>query len=92
MLKQGHAVALTPRELEMLLVMASHPGRVFSREELIARALGDDFDGFDRTVDAHVKNLRQKIETDPARALLYRHRARAGLPLQRKRRAMSPRP
>jgi len=64
-LKQGAPVALTPRELEMLLVMAAHPGRVFSREELIARALGDDFDGFDRTVDAHVKNLRQKIETDP---------------------------
>ena len=63
--KQGEPVLLTPSELQMLLVLAAHPGRVFSREELISRALGDDFDGFDRTVDAHVKNLRQKIETDP---------------------------
>ena len=46
-------------------MLAANPRRVFSREELIARALGDDFDGFDRTIDAHVKNLRQKIETDP---------------------------
>lgn len=63
--KQGEPVLLTPSELQMLLVLAAHPGRVFSREELISRALGEDFDGFDRTVDAHVKNLRQKIETDP---------------------------
>jgi DNA-binding response OmpR family regulator len=64
-LKQGEPVPLTPSELQVLLVLSAHPGRVFSREELIKRALGEDFDGFDRTVDAHVKNLRQKIETDP---------------------------
>jgi DNA-binding response OmpR family regulator len=63
--KAGAAVSVTPRELRILRVLAAHPGRVFSREELIARALGDDFDGIDRTIDAHVKNLRQKIETDP---------------------------
>jgi DNA-binding response OmpR family regulator len=64
--KAGTLVNLTPRELRLLRVLAGNPGRVFSREELIARALGDDFDGFDRTIDAHVKNLRQKIETDPS--------------------------
>jgi DNA-binding response OmpR family regulator len=64
--KAGMVVSVTPRELRLLRVLAANPGRVFSREELIARALGDDFDGFDRTIDAHVKNLRQKIETDPA--------------------------
>jgi DNA-binding response OmpR family regulator len=64
--KAGVAVSVTPRELRLLRVLAANPGRVFSREELISRALGDDFDGFDRTIDAHVKNLRQKIETDPA--------------------------
>ena len=64
--KAGAAVSVTPRELRLLRVLAANPGRVFSREELIARALGDDFDGFDRTIDAHVKNLRQKIETDPS--------------------------
>jgi DNA-binding response OmpR family regulator len=63
--KRGEAVSLTPREFRLLCTLAANPGRTFSREELIARALGNDFDGFDRTVDAHVKNLRQKIETDP---------------------------
>jgi DNA-binding response OmpR family regulator len=42
-----------------------YPGRLFSRDDLIAAAFGDEFDGFDRSVDAHVKNLRRKIETDP---------------------------
>jgi DNA-binding response OmpR family regulator len=64
-LKQDREVILTNTELRLLLTLASHPGRVFSREELIRFALGEDFSGFDRTVDAHVKNLRRKIETDP---------------------------
>jgi len=63
--KAGMNVAVTPREFRLLRLFAGNPGRVFSREELISRALGDDFDGSDRTIDAHVKNLRQKIETDP---------------------------
>jgi DNA-binding response OmpR family regulator len=63
--RSGEEVSLTPSEFRLLRVLASSPGRVFSREELIAHALGQDFAGFDRTVDAHVKNLRQKIEADP---------------------------
>jgi DNA-binding response OmpR family regulator len=63
--KGGTEVTLTPSEFRLLRVLAASPGRVFSREELIAHALGQDFTGFDRTIDAHVKNLRQKIETDP---------------------------
>jgi DNA-binding response OmpR family regulator len=63
--KAGVPVSITPREFRILRLFAGNPGRVFSREELISRALGDDFDGSDRTVDAHVKNIRQKIETDP---------------------------
>jgi two-component system OmpR family response regulator len=63
--KRGVPIELTPRELRLLRILAANPGRVFSREELIERALGSDFGGSDRTVDAHVKNLRQKIETDP---------------------------
>ena len=63
--KRGVPVELTPRELRLLRILAANPGRVFSREELIERALGGDFGGSDRTVDAHVKNLRQKIETNP---------------------------
>jgi DNA-binding response OmpR family regulator len=63
--KDGSLVPLTPRELHILRVLIGSPGRIFSRDELIDRAMGDDFDGFDRTVDAHVKNLRRKIEPDP---------------------------
>jgi DNA-binding response OmpR family regulator len=61
----GRAVELTPTEFDLLVVLASHPGRVFSRMELLDRVQGDAFEGYDRTVDAHVKNLRQKIEPDP---------------------------
>jgi DNA-binding response OmpR family regulator len=64
-MKAGSSVSITPREFRLLRLLAGNPGRVFTREELISRALGDDFDGSDRTIDAHVKNLRQKIETDP---------------------------
>lgn len=63
--RQGEVVDLTPSERRLLMVLAANPGRVFSRDELIERALGPDYDGFDRTVDAHVKNLRRKIESDP---------------------------
>jgi DNA-binding response OmpR family regulator len=63
--KAGRQVTLTPIEFRMLRVFASNPQRLFSRDDLITLALGEDFDGYDRTVDAHVKNLRQKIETDP---------------------------
>lgn len=61
--KNGERVSLTPKEFAILLAMAKYPTKVFTREELIALALGDDFDGFDRVVDTHIKNLRQKIET-----------------------------
>jgi DNA-binding response OmpR family regulator len=44
--------------------MVKYPQKVFTREELIIVALGGEFDGFDRTIDSHIKNLRQKIETD----------------------------
>ena len=63
--KRGLPAGLTPSEFRLLRVLAGNPQRVFSREELITHALRSDFDGFDRTIDAHVKNLRQKIETDP---------------------------
>ncbi len=63
--KAGTPVSLTPSEFRLLRTLASNPSRTFSRDELISLAIGDDFNGYDRTVDAHVKNLRQKIETDP---------------------------
>ena len=61
----GQTVELTPTEFDLLVVLARHPGRVFTRLELLDRVQGYAFEGYERTVDAHVKNLRQKIEPDP---------------------------
>jgi DNA-binding response OmpR family regulator len=58
-------VSLTPTEFRLLEVLAEHPGRSFSRLELLDRVFGYDFEGFERNVDVHVKNLRKKIELDP---------------------------
>ncbi|MBE0068376.1 response regulator transcription factor [Thermoanaerobacterium thermosaccharolyticum] len=63
--KSGEIVNLTPNEYKLLTVMAQNPNRVFTRGELIEKVMGYDFEGFDRTIDAHRKNLRQKIEDDP---------------------------
>lgn len=62
--KQGETVNLTPNEYKLLMAMVKYPQKVFTREELIIVALGGEFDGYDRTIDSHIKNLRQKIETD----------------------------
>ena len=62
---RGEVISLTPTEFRLLEVLAGEPGRAFTRLELLDRVLGYDFEGFERTVDAHVKNLRQKIELDP---------------------------
>ena len=58
-------VSLTPNELKILSALIKYPGKVFTRSELIEIALGSDFDGYDRAIDSHVKNLRQKLEDDP---------------------------
>lgn len=63
-LKQGIELSVTPSEYKILSVLLKYPGRVFSREELISLVFGDDFDSFDRVIDNHIKNLRQKIEDD----------------------------
>jgi DNA-binding response OmpR family regulator len=62
----GASVALTPTEWGLLLALATVPGRVYSRLELINRVRGYEFEGYERSVDSHVKNLRRKIEADPA--------------------------
>jgi DNA-binding response OmpR family regulator len=55
-------IKLTPTELRILRVLMAEPGRIFSREHIISRVFGDDFEGFDRTVDTHISNLRRKLE------------------------------
>lgn len=58
-------VKLTPAEARLLSAFMSAPDRVWTRAQLVARALGDDFDGTERTVDVHVKNIRRKLEQLP---------------------------
>ncbi len=57
-------VELTPTEFELLSVMMQNPGRVFTRLQLLDRVQGQAFEGYERTIDAHIKNLRQKLEPD----------------------------
>jgi len=59
------AIELTPIEFELLKVMAESPGRVYNRMQLLDRVQGDAYEGYERTIDSHIKNLRKKIEPDP---------------------------
>lgn len=63
----GQVISLRPREFDLLLHLARHPGQVFSREQLLDQVWGYDFGGGSRTVDVHMRWLRQKIEVDPAK-------------------------
>jgi DNA-binding response OmpR family regulator len=67
--KDGISVIFTPTEFKLLHCIAKHPGQIFSRLQLVNVILGYDFEGYDRTIDAHVKNIRHKIEEDPRRPL-----------------------
>ena len=58
-------IELTTTEFELLRLLASYPGKVFSRPELLDRLQGDAYEGYERTIDSHIKNLRRKIEPDP---------------------------
>jgi DNA-binding response OmpR family regulator len=61
----GRALDLTPTEFELLSVLLQNPGRAFTRLELLDRVQGDAYEGYERTIDAHVKNLRAKLGDDP---------------------------
>jgi DNA-binding response OmpR family regulator len=63
----GQPVSLTPSEFELLAMLIAWPGHVFSREILLERLQGNDYDGVERTIDVHIRNLRKKIEPDPTR-------------------------
>jgi two-component system alkaline phosphatase synthesis response regulator PhoP len=62
----GRPLNLTSVEFKLLGILAREPGRVHSRTSLIEEALGYDFEGFDRTIDVHILNLRRKLEPDPS--------------------------
>lgn len=63
--RQGRTIELTPTEFSLLSTLASSPGRVFTRLQLLEAAQGVAYEGYERTVDAHIKNLRAKLEEDP---------------------------
>ncbi len=63
--KGDRVIDLTPTEFRLLLLLATHPGQVFKRERLLEEVHGAEMMVYDRTVDAHIKNLRQKIEENP---------------------------
>jgi DNA-binding response OmpR family regulator len=67
---RGETVELTPTEWGILLALTNAPGRVYSRSELTNRVRGYEFEGYERTIDSHVKNLRRKIEGDPSAPVL----------------------
>ncbi len=62
--REGELIELTPMEFELLAALMRSPGRAFSRLELLERSQGYAYDGYERTVDVHIKNLRKKIEPD----------------------------
>jgi two-component system, OmpR family, alkaline phosphatase synthesis response regulator PhoP len=62
---EGKSLELTPIEFKLLGALVKEPGRVFSRAQIIDKALGHDFNGFDRTIDVHILKLRRKLEPDP---------------------------
>jgi DNA-binding response OmpR family regulator len=66
-MREGRSLDLTPTELHLLAALARHPGRVFTRNQLLDAIRGEPLESFDRAIDAHVKNLRRKIEPDPRR-------------------------
>jgi two-component system alkaline phosphatase synthesis response regulator PhoP len=63
--RAGEPIRLTRSEFNLLAVLAQHPGQTFRREQLLDRLHGVAYDGYDRSIDAHVKNLRRKLEADP---------------------------
>ena len=66
--RNGQLLELTPTEFKILELLASSPGRVFSRLQIVEQVQGYAFDGYERTIDAHVKNLRRKVEENPKEA------------------------
>lgn len=62
---QGKSLEVTPTEFNLLMTFAGQPGRAFSRLQLLEASQGDAYEGYERTIDAHIKNLRAKLEVDP---------------------------
>jgi DNA-binding response OmpR family regulator len=64
--RDGQEISLSRTEFNLLSLLAQHPGQTFTRAQLLNRLHGIAYDGYDRSIDAHIKNLRRKLEPDPA--------------------------
>jgi two-component system alkaline phosphatase synthesis response regulator PhoP len=64
-LLHGKNLDISPKEFDLILALAMHPGTTFTRKELLARVWGDDYSGYEHTVNSHINRLRNKIEKDP---------------------------
>jgi two-component system alkaline phosphatase synthesis response regulator PhoP len=62
--RNGVAIDLTPTEFQLLAALARQPGRVFTRAQLLDAVRGSEVDSFERAIDAHIKNIRRKLEAD----------------------------
>lgn len=69
LLKKGKEIILTPNEYKILKVLIANQGLVLSRNQIIEKTFGSQFDGFDRTIDTHIKNLRRKLEDNPKKPI-----------------------
>lgn len=67
--KKNSEINLTPNEFKILVTLIKYPNKVFTRSELIVSALGDEYEGYDRVIDSHIKNIRQKVEDNPKEPL-----------------------
>jgi len=63
--RQGVPIELTPTEFSLLAALAAQPGRAFTRLQLLENSQGSAYEGYERTIDAHIKNLRAKLEIEP---------------------------
>lgn len=70
--KDGRIVTLTPTEFKILLLLAENPQKVFTRLQIVNTVQGYDFEGYDRVIDAHIKNIRRKIEDNPQEPLFIK--------------------
>lgn len=70
--KKGRILAMTPVEWKILSAFIKYPRKIFTREDLIEAAFGLDFDGYDRVIDTHIKNIRKKIEDEPKKPVYIR--------------------
>jgi len=64
--RAGEPLTLTHLQFKLLVMMAEHPGQAFTRAQLISRLHGHEVEAYDRSIDAHIKNLRKRLERDPA--------------------------